>query len=272
MSSTREGGASASWLRVIEAVYQTLTITVKLTLGMSFLVVLFIPVLPILLVLLPWRRARIVFTDHLGTIVGGTLMWISGCPVTVEGREHFNGDQPAICVGNHTSITDAFTSIWLVPPGTVGVAKKEILRYPIYGQIWYLSGHLVIDRSNTERAKASMNALAGYVKKLSLSILLWPEGTRSRDGRLQPFKKGFVHLAIETGLPVVPMIITGAHEVWERGNLRLREVPIHIEFLPPIDTSEWTLDSVNEHTREVWAIMRDALPPDQRPLPSSNLT
>jgi 1-acyl-sn-glycerol-3-phosphate acyltransferase len=194
-------------------------------------------------------------------------MKLSRCPITVEGREHFDGTRPAICVGNHTSIVDAFTSIWLVPPGTVGVAKKQILYYPFYGQIWYLSGHLTLDRANTEKAKASMCKLADYVRRKKLQVLMWPEGTRARDGRLLPFKKGFVHLALATGLPIVPMVTTGAHRVWDKGSLKLREVPISIRFLPAIDTSSWSLETISDHVQQVWKTMHDALPSDQRPSP-----
>lgn len=270
MSSVREGHIQATWLRIFVIVLETLAIAWKVVLGMSFLCALFPPVLVVLLALLPWRTARIRFTNALGTVVGWTLMRISGCPIAVSGRENFDGARPAICVGNHTSVVDAFTSVWLAPSGTVGVAKREILRYPVYGQIWFLSGHLIVDRSKTERAKASLRELARFVRQKGLQVLLWPEGTRARDGRLQPFKKGFVHLAIETGLPVVPMVTAGAQNVWRRGSLRLREVPINITFLPPIDTSTWRVETASEHVREVWEAIRDALPIEQRPLPSAS--
>lgn len=270
MSSAREGHIQSTWLRIVVIAWETLSIVWKVVLGMSFLCIVFPPVLVVLLVLLPWRTARIRFTNGLGTVVGWTLMRISGSPVTVSGREHFNGDRPAICVGNHTSVVDAFTSVWLAPSGTVGVAKREILRYPVYGQVWFLSGHLIVDRSNTERAKESFRRLAQFVRQKGLQVLLWPEGTRARDGRLQPFKKGFVHLAIETGLPVVPMVTAGAQDVWKRGSLRLREVPINITFLPAIDTSAWRVETASEHAREVWEAIRDALPNEQRPLPSAS--
>jgi lysophosphatidate acyltransferase len=243
-----------------------ITTTIRLSIGLSFLFLLLLPVAVALILLLPWRLARIRFTNHVGTLIGWTIMKISGCPITIEGREHLDGSTPAICVGNHTSIVDAFTSVWLVPEGTVGVAKKEILRYPVYGQIWYLSGHLVVDRSNTEKAKQSLRELAGFVRENNLRVMLWPEGTRSRDGRLLPFKKGFVHLAIQSGLPIVPMVTTGARDVWERGNLRLHKVPIRIRFLPPIDTSQWKVETVSEHTDEVRQIFADVLPPEQKPL------
>lgn len=238
---------------------------IRLGVGLWFLFAIFPPVLLVLIILLPWRVARIRFTNHVGSLLGWTLMKISGCPVTVDGQEHFDGSQPVICVGNHTSIADAFTSVWLVPTGTVGVAKKQILGYPVYGQIWYLSGHLVIDRSNTEKAKESLRELAGILRDNRLSVLLWPEGTRSRDGRLQPFKKGFAHLAIQTGHPIVPMVTTGALDVWQRGSIHLRKVPIHIKFLPPIDTTHWKLENVTEHTAEVRQIIAEALPPKQQP-------
>ncbi|MBT3217503.1 MAG: 1-acyl-sn-glycerol-3-phosphate acyltransferase [Proteobacteria bacterium] len=238
---------------------------IRMGLGLWFLFAIFPPVLLVLIILLPWRMARVRFTNHVGTLMGWTIMRISGCPITIEGREHFDGSQPVICIGNHTSITDAFTSVWMVPTGTVGVAKKRILNYPVYGQIWYLSGHMVIDRSNTEKAKESLRKMAVMLREHGLSILLWPEGTRSRDGRLQQFKKGFAHLAIETGHPIVPMVTTGALNVWQRGHIHLRKVPIHIKFLPPIETKHWKVETVNEHTAEVRQIIADALPKDQKP-------
>lgn len=243
-------------------------ITLMMIAGLVWLLLIMVVVVPLLIVLLPFRRARIVLTNHVGTLIGRPLVWLAGCPVEVEGREHARGDQSVIFVGNHTSILDAFTSIWLVPPGTVGIAKKEIIYYPFYGQIWYLSGHLLIDRGNREGSVGALRQLAGYMRRKRLSVLLWPEGTRSADGRLRPFKKGFAHLALQTGLPVVPMVTVGAHKAWEKGRIGFKPVPIKIRFLPPIDTSSWRLETLDEHIAEVRRAFADALPPDQKPLPA----
>ena len=83
--------------------------------------------------------------------------------------------------------------------------QKTIGIYSFFGQIYWLSGHLLIDRSNRESAIASIKEVTQIVHKNLLSLWIWPEGTRARDGRLTPFKKGFVHLALDTKLPIVPI-------------------------------------------------------------------
>lgn len=218
-----------------------------------------------LLPLLPWHERRIRFTNHFGTIVGSTIMRISGCTVHVHGKEHVHTSRPAIYAGNHTSILDAFTSIWLSPTGTVGVAKRQIIYYPFYGLAWILAGHLLIDRGKTGKAKASMRKMGDFVKSKGLHIFMWPEGTRAADGRLLPFKKGVGHLALQTRLPIVPMVTVGAHKAWLKGSLLLRKVRIDITFLPPVDTSDWSEETLDEHIAELRQRFVDALPPDQQP-------
>ena len=192
-------------------------------------------------------------------------MRISGCEVRVHGKEHIHSSRPAIYAGNHTSIFDAFTSIWLSPTGTVGVAKKQIIWYPFYGLAWILAGHLRIDRGRTAKAKAGMRRMGEFVRDSGLHIFMWPEGTRAADGRLLPFKKGVGHLALQTGLPIVPMVTVGAHRAWIKGSLLLRKVPIDVTFLPPVDTSDWTAENLDQHIAELKQRFIDALPEDQQP-------
>jgi lysophosphatidate acyltransferase len=235
--------------------------------GLLLMAVLVPIALAFMIPLLPWRWTRLRIANRFGTLLGAPIMWISGCPMTVTGRERISSDQPVIYAGNHTSIYDTFLSIWLSPIGTVGVAKKQILYYPFFGVAWLLSGNLSIDRSNPERAIESMNALGDVVHKNRLSIFMWPEGRRSADGRLQPFKKGLAHLAIRTGLPIVPVVIAGAHRAWAKGRLILRPEPISVTFLPPISTAGWTEEHLDEHLDQVHAAFAAALPEDQQPLP-----
>ncbi len=216
-------------------------------------------VLPLLVLLLPWRVLRIRLTNFFGTLIGRSVMWCAGCPVTVEGYEHVKAAGPAIFACNHTSILDAFTTIWLTPSGTVGVAKKEVLYYPFYGQAWWLAGHVFLDRGRTERAKASLRRAAAVIREHGLSLCILPEGTRSEDGRLLPFKKGIVHMALETKLPIVPMVTTGLAGVWKRGTLSLRPAKVTIRFLPPIRTESWTEDRTDEHLAEIRAPFLEAL-------------
>lgn len=239
---------------------------VKIVAGLIWLGLIVAVLVPVLILLLPFRRTRIVLTNHAGTVIGRSLLWLSGCPVTVSGREHARSDESVIFVGNHTSLLDTFTSIWLVPPGTVGIAKKELIWYPFFGQAWFLSGHLLIDRTDPARSVGALKALAGYLRQNRLSVLLWPEGTRAADGRLRSFKKGFAHMALQTGLPVVPMVTSGAHLAWRKGSVGFKPVPIHVEFLPPIETKHWTLEALDAHIEEVRQRFIDALPAEQRPL------
>jgi len=216
-------------------------------------------------VLLPWRIARIKTCNYYGKVAGRMVMWMSGCELTITGVEHLDPTRPAIYVSNHTSMIDAFLAMFLSPVGTVGVVKKQILYYPFFGQLYFLSGHLRIDRANRESARASMADLASFVGAHSLSIYLWPEGTRSRTGQLLPFKKGVYHLAKQTGLPLVPIVVEGAHEAWVKGSMKVARVPIRVSILPAIDTSDWKDETMMEHIDEVWTQFKDTLPERQQP-------
>ncbi|TQD84104.1 hypothetical protein C1H46_030344 [Malus baccata] len=86
---------------------------------------------------------------------------------------------------------------------------------------------------------------------LRVSLIIFPEGTSSRDGRLLPFKKGFVHLALQTGLPIVPMVLTGTHQAWRKGSLLVRPASLSVKYLPPIKTDGRTADKIDEHIKMV---------------------
>ena len=125
----------------------------------------------------------------------------------------------------------------------------------------------MIDRQNRDRAIAGMTETGQVVRELGMSIWMWPEGTRSRDGRLCPLKKSFVHLAIATGLPVVPVVVSGAHKNWplrEMTSFYLTDIPINV--LSPIDTSAWSVETMDQHLDEVHAAMAAQLPADQKPM------
>jgi len=222
----------------------------------------------VMAVLLPFRTLRARACNVFGKTVLRAMVWISGCPVTVTGREHLDGDRPAIYISNHTSIMDIFITAWLTPTGTCSIAKKEVIYYPFFGQLYFLSGHFRIDRGNKAKAIASMKAIAERARKHKLSIMLFPEGHRSRDGRMLPFKKGVIHLAVQTGLPVIPIVLTNVHNAWETRSMRLGRVPISVDVLPPVDTSEWGTEDLNVSLEKLQQVFTDALPEDQAPAAS----
>jgi 1-acyl-sn-glycerol-3-phosphate acyltransferase len=224
--------------------------------------------IPLLILLLPFRVARIKVCNFYGKVVGRSITALAGVTPVVQHRERLDASMPAIYVSNHTSALDMFVGIWLCPYGGCGVLKKEVARIPFFGQFALLSGHLLIDRANKERAVEALKDTAALVKKNRLGIWILPEGTRSKDGHLLPFKKGFVHLAIASGIPVVPVILHGAHKNWEKGTFRFVPMTIDIEVLPPIDTSKWTEETAAEHADAVHAIFAEKLRDDQKPLPA----
>lgn len=244
---------------------QTVSSLVRLSVGFVAMAVGALLAGVLMLAVLPSRKARVYVGNGFGKTVCRFMAWLSGCPLTVIGAEHLDRSRPAIYVSNHTSVMDIFLAAWLSPYGTVGVAKKEIAWYPFFGQLYLLSGHLRIDRSDSAGARAGLAAMGEIVRANAMSIFLWPEGTRARDGRLRPFKKGLVHLAVQTGLPVVPFIVSGAYQSWEKNSLRLARVPITVTVLPAIDTSAWDVEHVDAQLESVHRLFRDVLPVDQQP-------
>jgi 1-acyl-sn-glycerol-3-phosphate acyltransferase len=170
----------------------------RLTVGFAFVSVTAILTCLIAIPLLPSRPMRIKLCNYYGKFVGYVVVRLAAVTPEVNHRERLNQSFPAIYIANHTSTLDAFLSIWLCPIGGCGVMKKEILKIPFFNLLYLLSGHLLLDRAKPQEAVSMLTGLAEVVKRHRLAIWIMPEGTRSRDGRLLPFKKGFVHLAIAT--------------------------------------------------------------------------
>jgi len=243
----------------------------RMLLGLTWMGLCVVFFCTLMLFFLPFRQVRIRISNLFGSVAGGGCAYLSGSKLNydAENVKAARAERPAIYVSNHTSILDIMLGIWFSPYGTVGVGKKEVIFYPFFGQLFALAGHLRIDRSNREKAIAGMKSLEPFVKKNNLSTFMWPEGHRSRDGRLRPFKKGVAHLAIACKLPIVPMVVRGAQHAWESRQLRLAKTEIDIEFLPAVDTSEWKTETIDQHLKDLEQVFIDALPPEQRPLPEA---
>ncbi|KAL4201204.1 hypothetical protein AMTRI_Chr02g214970 [Amborella trichopoda] len=214
--------------------------------------------------LLPWPYLRVKQGNVYGHVTGRMLMWILGNPITIEGIEYSN--LKAIYICNHASPLDIFLIMWLTPTGTVGIAKKEIIWYPLFGQLYVLANHLRIDRSNPSAAIESMKKAAQAIVSNNLSLVIFPEGTRSKTGRLLPFKKGFVHMALQSKRAIVPIVLTGTHNAWRKDSLHVRPAPLTVKYLPPISTDNWTEDKIDEYVNMVHNLYVEHLPDTQKPL------
>jgi lysophosphatidate acyltransferase len=244
---------------------QRISSLIRWGLGFSFIILCSVPYFFVALLVLPWRGLRIRSGNLYGKVVGPAVTRITGTRARIRNRAGINSQTPAIFVTNHSSELDPFIAMWLCPMGGCGIAKKEIARVPFFGWAYKLSGHLLIDRSNRDKAIASMQEVSEIVREHNLSIWIWPEGTRSRDGRLQPLKKGFFHLALATGLPIVPIVMHDAHRRWPGRSLRMYPGTLDIDVLPPVDTSGWSAQTQDEHIAQIHGIFAEALGEHQQP-------
>lgn len=238
----------------------------RLALGLGWIGLASALFLVALVVCLPSRATRIKIGNVYGTVAGKGAAWLSGSRFVIKGEHHADHRRPTLYVCNHASILDIFLGIWMSRWGTCGVAKKEIVYYPFFGQFYWLSGHLTLDRGNNARAVRALEKLVDFIARHRLSVYIWPEGTRSHDGRLLPFKRGAFHLALATKLPIVPVVLRGTHRAWKNRTLRLTPTTVEIELLPPIETAHWTRESLDAHIEEIRQVYIAALPDDQKPL------
>lgn len=147
-----------------------------------------------------------------------------------------------VVVGNHQSNLDPMCHYLAFPSPLRFLAKKELYGVPVFGPAIRAAGMIEVDRS-----RPSMDAINEQVDETvarGRSIIVYPEGHRSTTGELGPFKKGAFVIAIQTGLPVVPVAISGTHAIWPPGAKLMRPGPIHLHFGEPIPTAGMTLDDV----------------------------
>ena len=245
----------------MSTVSQGLRITswIKLALGFSALAVFSTLYMPIFLLFLYSRKRRIQLGNVYGKIISPIVLFILGTKLKLVGKENLNATYPAIYLSNHSSQLDPLVAIQVAPIGGCGVAKKEILNVPFFGWAYRLSGHLTLDRSNRDSAIRSMKEMGEIMKRNNIGVWIWPEGTRSLDGTLLPFKKGFAHIALQTKLPIIPLVVRGAHELWQNRTFVVRSGTFTVEALPPISTADWTEEGLGEHIAHIEQVYREAL-------------
>jgi len=217
------------------------------------------PLILVCIVCLPWRLVRLRAAHLFCHLLAPPILWVLGVSYPKEARSRIKERAPAVFVLNHTSSLDTFLSMAIWPPRGCSVGKREVLAIPVFGLAYVAVGMLLIDRKNSASAVSALQSLSEEVRRNRLSIWMAPEGTRSRDGQLAPFKKGFVHMAIATGLPVVPVVLHGAFERLPVDTWRLSPGHVDIELLEPIDPSGWSADEAGEHAEEVRSAFAIAL-------------
>jgi putative phosphoserine phosphatase/1-acylglycerol-3-phosphate O-acyltransferase len=169
----------------------------------------------------------------------------------VRGEENLWLRRPAVFVFNHQSKADVVIMARLLRRDITGVGKKEIKNIPIIGKTMELAGTVFIDRANAASAIEAMQPLVDALRNEGKSVVIAPEGTRTVSPRLAPFKKGAFHLAMQAGVPMVPIVIHNAGDVAPKGDFVFRPATVEVDVLPPVDTGAWRADTIERHVAEV---------------------
>ena len=184
------------------------------------------------------------------------------CGLKVERRLPPGADKfgNAIYIANHQNNYDMVTASSIVLPPTVTVGKKSLLWIPFFGQLYWLTGNLLIDRDNRAKAHGTIAQVVKQIQKRNISVWMFPEGTRSRGRGLLPFKTGAFHAAVAAGVPIIPVVVSNTH-----GKVKLNRWNnglVIVEMLPPVDTKQFETTSVRKlatHCRELMSAKLEEL-------------
>ncbi len=201
----------------------------------------------------PLSRNRVFFTAK----ILGKVSKLLGLTVEVRLSESAKNIGPVVYVANHQSGLDMFTISSAVQPNTVTVGKKSLKWIPFFGQMYWLTGNILIDRVNTNKAMGTIAQTVNKIKDKSLSVWLFPEGTRSNGRGLLRFKTGAFRTAAEANVPIVPVCSSNLHGAikWNRWN----NGKVIIEVLAPIYFTDENKDNVRAVANTVHALMSDKI-------------
>jgi 1-acyl-sn-glycerol-3-phosphate acyltransferase len=182
------------------------------------------------------------------------LLLISATKVEVIGAENVLHRSPQIFMANHSSDFDILIVLAHIPGQFRWIAKKELFRIPLFGKAMRNAGYIEIDRQHHERALASIAEAAAKIRE-GKSVMTFPEGTRSKDGKIKAFKQGMFYLAIESGVPIVPISIIGASEIMPKRSLRVQAGTITMVIDKPIDVSGYTIETREDLIEKVRGVI-----------------
>lgn len=199
-------------------------------------------------------------STRIGGIWARTIGGLTPMFVTVEGDEHIDQNATYVVVCNHASQFDILLVYGWLGLDLRWVMKEELRKIPGIGVACEKVGHIMVDRSKPEEAKRIINSALERIGN-GVGILFFPEGTRSRDGRLLPFKKGAFRIAVDQELPVLPLTLLGTHEIMPSKSMFITPGPAKIVIHPPVDPEGRTVTDMMRLSR---AAIASALPEERR--------
>jgi len=209
----------------------------------------------------------------IGRLWGNVNLWAAGVRVRITGLEHLDPHQSYVFLSNHQGWFDIFTLLGKLPFQFRWLAKEELFKVFVLGPAMRAAGYIPIDRSDRRKALESLHQAATKVQE-GTSVVIFPEGTRSPDGKMQEFKKGGFILAIKSQQPIAAIAISGSHRVFpKQGTWMIQPGIINVSVAEPIPTVELKVkdnDMLMRIVRE--AIRRHLTPEEGGPLPEPQLT
>jgi 1-acyl-sn-glycerol-3-phosphate acyltransferase len=177
------------------------------------------------------------------------LLRVAGVPVTVEGLEKLDPKASYVFCSNHLSYMDTPVVLTHIPVRFRFLAKSGLFKIPFLGTHLSQAGHIPVPREDPRAALKTMTLAADIIRKRAISMLVFPEGGRSADGQLKPFKEGAAYIAIKAGVPLVPMALIGTYEVLPLGATVFTSRPVTLRVSDPIPTAGLTLKNREELTQ-----------------------
>lgn len=185
-------------------------------------------------------------------------MRVSMMTVDVEGADKVDADQSYVVVANHQSLVDIYVLYGCLPMDIKWVMKQELRAVPVLGIACEMMGHILIDRTNTEAAVKSINDARERIRN-GISVVFFPEGTRSRTGELGSFKKGAFRLAQELSLPILPVTIHDSNQVLPSDTTHIVPGRVRLQIHDPVPTTGLTAQDAGKLTSEVRELIRESL-------------
>ena len=180
-----------------------------------------------------------------------SLLTIGGVKVTVEGLEKIRPDGSYVIASNHLSYMDTPVVLANIPVQFRFLAKRGLFQIPFLGTHLARAGHIPVPRDDPRAAVKTMSTAAEMIRTRGISMLVFPEGGRSHDGVLRPFKEGAAYIGIKSGAPIVPAVLIGTREVLPFGSGKIRPGRVTLRIGDPIDTSALTLKDRGDVTSNI---------------------
>ncbi len=179
------------------------------------------------------------------------IVFLSGIRIELNGKKNIQPDQSYIVVSNHQSHMDIPVLVSQLPLRLTFLAKKELFKIPFFGWGMQAAGVLKIDRSNRQKAIQTLKNAEKVILENNLSVMSFPEGTRSKDGNIHSFKKGPFVLAINTSLPILPISIRGTFDILPKKKLMIKPGRVQVKIHPSVQTHDYSFETRNKLVEKV---------------------